>query len=143
MNPLFIFIISYIITLIGYLLGKATTYEHKEIKEHALFFAKAFIAINYAALLYLSFISPIFFVVLGAGILHIIGENKFELLKDLNYLIVFALSFFIFKANDVFLMFSFVLFALIIENSLKKFNLKEIIASTLILILFYLIGIYL
>lgn len=135
------YLVSYLITLLGFSLGKATKSEHKEIKTNALFFAKAFVFTIYGALLTLTFGDKEFFLIIVAISLYFLGEFKFKQLKELNYLIAFALSFFILKSYNYFEFFPLILFAIIIEHSFKKFSIKEIIYSIIILLLFYTIGI--
>ena len=137
-----IFITSYCITLFGFFLGRATTSEHKEIKEKALFFAKAFMFIVYSSILFLSYGTGYFFLSVLAICLFFIEEFKLPQLKEFNYLFTFSLSYFIFLKSQYLELFPLVLFAMILEHSFKKFVLKEILYSLVLLVLLFTTGTY-
>lgn len=134
------YFISYILTLSGYLLGKSTTEEHKEIKKFILIARDSLILIFYILLLLIFHDSlwSIYFIILF--IFFFVGKNYKDEIKEFHEIISFS-SFILLEniKSEYSYIIIILIWALILEKSLEKFVLKKEIYSLVVLAIVYFI----
>lgn len=138
MNFFIFYTISYFLTYLGFLLGKATTEEHKEIKNIVFIYIDILLIIFYLFMFYLIGFNLNLIIFIISFILFLLSF-KFKILRTLNDVFLFTITFCYFYLNKIDYLFLVLLpmFFLVLQNSFKKFDVKEVIYEVLILILVF------
>lgn len=141
MNFFILYFSSFIISLSGFLLGKSTLEEHKEIKKIVFIFNDILRIIVLIILIYFTYNTKYIYII-SILVLIYIFSLKLKILRELIDIILlgFSLSFF-YKIGDLTnIYYSLIpLFIIIIDNSFKKFNLKEFIYSFIIYLIIFIL----
>jgi len=129
MNFFFIYFFTYILTLSGFLLGKSTTDEHKEIKKYILkYYTKIIISLFYMISIGLFYEQTLITILISIlFIFHISFWKKKDILHFMNIISLGILLpiYYYLKLEYVYIV--LILICVIIAiNSFKKFNRKEI-----------------
>lgn len=136
MNSFIFYFLFFVFGYLGFFLGKVTKSEHKEINRFVLFISKVFVFLFYGVLFFLFYDSfwvvivlSLFFVFLS----RIFFDVKFRYHNVFLYCFGFVLLMRFF--NDFLYFVLLVVFAIIFENSFKKFDLRREVLS-LVFVLF-------
>jgi hypothetical protein len=134
-----LYISSFFLSQLGFLLGKSTLAEHKEIKKYTLFTSECFKLLFYASLVYLFYDSYLIILFLILFAFHIISKryNNSDLLNFHNILLL-SLSLLLIYKSYLFLVL-ILIFSIIIENSFREFRLKEELYSLIFYVIIYLL----
>ena len=155
MNIIIIYFTSYLLTLCGYLLGRATKEEHKEIKKNVNYATNMIIIVTYISLFYVFRDNLLYILILCAfAILKLILVSyKKHLnnihninLNDIHNVGLFAITLtFCYKKfyfDEIYLALLPML-VLILKNSFHEFKIKKeihkVIIAIIFLIIFYII----
>lgn len=142
MSLFFLYFFSYILTLSGFLLGKSTKEEHKEIKKYILnYYTKIILSIFYIISIGLFYNQIMISFLIGLiFILHISFWTKKNLLALFNIISLSILFLIYYYLKIDYLSLILILIGVIlIINSFKKFKLKEILYEISIYIILYVI----
>lgn len=140
-NSLTFYLVGYVLTFTGFLLGKATREEHEEIKRVTLTINRIFILLIYSCFFILIASSPISFGLLFFSlVIYFFSVMVFEKLMILHNLIFYSVSFFVLMPFQewIFLL-SLPIIALGVENSFEKFKANEHRLEIIFLLVIYLI----
>lgn len=139
--PIYLFFVPYLLTYLGFLLGKLTDYELEELKKKIDIFSKILFLIFYSFVFFWVSVNERIFVLLlmFLFILVYFHIGKYHSLHDMVAYIVSMLLLANSPVVNFSILFIFV-FALMIRNSLNKFSLQKEIIIITILLLFY--GLY-
>lgn len=144
MNFIIIFYITYFLSYFGFLLGKSTEEEHKEIKKFINYIVDVLLIITYAALIY-TFKTNLFIIstIIVLIILKFISKYHKKYFLDLHNVGLLSITLISFYKNlyiDEVYFTILPLLVLIFDNSFHKFNIKielyKIIFATIFLIVF-------
>ena len=144
-NFIYLFFASYILTLSGYLLGKSTLEEHKEIKNKVLFSSEILLVVFTTIFAYLFFKTHLVLtgLIIFFTIQFIITKKilKNEDLVEFNFIIILAISligFFKYNIEKIYIIL-IIIISMILDKSLKEFNLKKEIYIIIIYAIIYFI----
>ena len=140
MVNLALYFFSFVLTYMGFLLGRSTKEEHDEIKRYVLVFVDILKLIFFVILFVLFYRHTIIFVVVFALFAGYVGFNlikKKDLIRLCDILIL-SLSFIFLSIYDkgVFFVVVFMM-AIIFENSFRKFRFKEEFYVVVLYVLIY------
>ncbi len=139
----FIYFFSFVLTYVGFLLGKSTKEEHEEIQKTALLYSQL-LKIVYFIMLFLLFyknllLEFVLITIFGFEIMSEYAKNKdFTRFVDILLFSVSLILFLNYRMEFI-AMFIILIFIMIIKNSFHNFVLKEEIYSIIIYLLFYVI----
>ena len=145
MNFIIIYFTSYILTLCGYLLGRATKEEHKEIKKYVNYAIDIIIVVTYISLFYVFRDNLLYiFILCILAILKMVSAFYKKYLNNIHNIGLFAVTLILCYKNSYFdeiYLALLPMLVLIFENSFHKFKIEEeiykIIIATIFLILLY------
>ena len=139
MSIFFLYFFSYFLSFTGYLLGKATEEEHKEIKNYVRYIIEGLIFITYIIAFYLFRNSLIAFFFVVLLILKLLSfKFKIYNLKGFHNVLLFGFSMLYFRGDYIY--FSFLpLMAIFFEKSFLKFNWHREAYEFLFLIIVYIL----
>ncbi len=134
-----LYISSFFLLQLGFLLGKSTVAEHKEIKRYVLIISEIFKILFYMSLVYLFYDSLFIVLFLILFVFHIISKKtqNFDLLNFHN-IVLLALSLLLINESYLFLVL-ILIFSIIFENSFRNFKFKEELYSFIFYIIIYLL----
>lgn len=140
MNQIIFLFFLYILTLIGFFLGKITIEEHKEIKKFIkislIILTNIFYGLSFAILKN----NNTYILILVLLYIFYIMSLKKEILKEFHNILLLGISFciIVLKTNYSYILILLV-FSLTLENSFKKINLKQVLYEIVILSIIYFI----
>ena len=138
MGPFLFLLSSYVLTLLGFLLGKSTFEEHKEVKEFARWTAFVFIVLFYAFLLYISYGVWQLYVFVALAFVFLFGWFEFNLIEHLHNVVLLVLGLVFLRGSEfgVYPVLALV-FAMILINSFKEFDVREEVYSFVLMCIVY------
>ncbi len=145
MINLLLFFVLYFLTYVGFLLGKATKYEAKELRITIFTVSNVFLLISYLILLYYLSGYQLFLLVLPF-ILYVYSILTMSLYSEyVHSILLYVITFFMLSYINVELLFYvlFVIFAMIMNSSRRSFNLRLEVLGFILLIVLLLFGIIL
>jgi len=137
-NPFLVFVISYFLSLGGYLLGKSTKEELKEIKSKIKLTFNFLIFLSYIYLVYLVYknIFELFFLIILIIIFYLSFRNN--LIEPFHHVAFLTFSFIIFNSNSQLELFLIPIFSIFLYHSIEKWEIKnEVYKAILSLICFF------
>ncbi len=143
-NFIYVFFLSYLFTLFGFLLGNATKEEHKEIKTKVLLFSEILFIFYYLIIVNLFSGNTILILILGVlFILHLIAKYilKSTDLQEFYYLLILAISligFYKYSISNIYYILILII-VILLENSMKTFVLRKEIYSLITYAIVYFI----
>ena len=143
-NFIYVFFLSYLFTLFGFLLGNSTKEEHKEIKSKVLLFAEVLFIFYYLIIVNIFSENTILILILGVlFILHLIAKYMLKMpdLQEFYYLLILAISLIgFYKYSSLNMYYILILIVVImLENSMKTFILRKEIYSLITYAIVYFI----
>ncbi|MCA9495353.1 MAG: hypothetical protein KC589_00275 [Nanoarchaeota archaeon] len=142
METLYLYFLTYLLTLSGFLLGKATKEEHDEIKITVQSISILLISSFYLILFYLFYNTKIFFILLLFLIIFLLSF-KIKLFFPFHNILILALSFILLNSyygGDYLAFILIMIFTMILFNSFKNFKFKEEIYSIILFGIIYVIS---
>jgi hypothetical protein len=136
------YLVFYLLTLTGYLLGNATKEEHKELKKFITYFVDVLLVITYLGLFYFFKSSLLLFLLAGNLILKMLSyKYPTHHLKELHNIILLSVSSIVIITlySEYFFLMIIPILIMFFEKSFEKFEYKTLFLEIIVYCILFLL----